>query len=203
MGYYEVSLHLTWVLPYAGALLSLLLMGIKRTKEYVACSMLFISAASSTLLLISYLSFGAGEFSYPWVSSVGGNLEFNVDGLSAFMASLVAWLSSLIGLYSLKYMKGDPGVSRYWFFFDFFVGSMLLLVLSGNLILMFMGWEGTGLASYALIGHWYRDDRSWVGDSGRKALGVSMFFAPSHSGIRALVFTRAGDVGFIVGIATL
>lgn len=203
MSYYEAFLHLTWVLPYAGALLSLLLMGAGRAREYAACSMLFISAASSTLLLTSYLSFGAGEFSYPWVSSVGANLEFNVDGLSAFMATLVAWLSFLIGLYSLKYMEGDPGLSRYWFFFDFFVGSMLLLVLAGNLILMFVGWEGTGLASYALIGHWYQDDRSWVGDSGREALGVSMFFAPSHSGIRALVFTRAGDVGFIVGIAAL
>ncbi len=164
---------------------------------------LFISAISSTLLLSSYVSAGARQFSYIWVSSIGANLEFNVDGLSVFMAAIVSWLSFLIGFYSLRYMKGDQGLQRYWFFFAFFVGSMLLLVLAGNLIIMFIGWEGTGLASYALIGHWYADNKSWVGDQGRKALGISMHFSPSHSGLRALLFTRIGDVGFIIGIGIL
>jgi NADH-quinone oxidoreductase subunit L len=202
MSGYELFLHLTWALPYVGAFLTLILANVKKIKEYVAVIMLFIPALSSTFLLLSYLNQGSKEFSYLWVSSIGANLEFSVDGLSAFMAFLVAWLSFAIGFYSLKYMEGN-GLLRYWFFFDFFVGSMLLLVLAGNLLTMFIGWEGTGLASYALIGHWYTDDRSWVGDMGRKALGIPMFFSPSHSGIRALVFTRIGDIGFIAGIGIL
>ncbi len=194
---------MTWALPYVGALLSPLLAKAERVRNYAAASMLFMSAISSTMLLLFYTSVGAQEFSYSWIGSIGANLEFNVDGLSVFMAAIVAWLSFLIGFYSLKYMEGDLSLLRYWFFFDFFVGSMLLLVLAGNLIIMFIGWEGTGLASYALIGHWYTDDRSWVGDPGRKSLGVSMHFSPSHSGLRALVFTRAGDVGFIIGVGVL
>ncbi len=175
----------------------------EKLRNYATVLMLFISAVSSTMLLTSYFSAGAREFSYVWVSSVGANLEFNVDGLSAFMVIIVTWLSFLIGVYSLKYMEGDSGLLRYWFFFSFFIGSMTLLVLAGNLIIMFIGWEGTGLASYALIGHWYSDTKSWVGDSGRKAFGVSMHFSPSHSGLRALVFTRVGDVGFIIGVGVL
>lgn len=199
----ELFLLLTWASPYIGALLSLMLSKLGKVRDGVAVLMLFISALSSTLLLNSYVSIGEGEFTYPWVSSIKADLSFYVDGLSSFMALIVAWLSFLIGFYSLKYMEGDAGLTRYWFFFDFFVGSMLLLVLAGDLIPMFIGWEGTGLASYALIGHWYTDDRSWVGDEGRKALGIPMYFTPSHSGIRAIVFTRIGDVGFISGIATL
>jgi NADH-quinone oxidoreductase subunit L len=175
----------------------------EKIRNYAAASMLALSAVSSTLLLLSYLSAGANEFSYKWISSIGANLEFNVDGLSVFMVVIVTWLSFLIGFYSLKYMEGDKILTRYWFFFSFFVGSMILLVLADNLIIMFIGWEGTGLASYALIGHWYTDDRSWVGDPERKVLGVSMHFSPSHSGLRALIFTRVGDVGFIIGVAVL
>ncbi len=196
----------TWMLPYAGALASLMLSRLGRIRDFLAASALGASAIFMTLLLREVLTSKEGvvSWSVPWIPELGVNVGVYADTLSAFMALVVAWLSFLIGVYSLKYMEGDPGLTRYWFFFDFFVGSMLLLVLADNLLLMFLGWEGTGLASYALIGHWYTDEEErGVGDPGRTALGVSMFFTPSHSGLRALTFTRLGDVGFLTGIGVL
>lgn len=201
----EILVHLTWVAPYIGALLALLLYNSK-LRDYLAAFMLFLSALASTYTLVLVMNSEEKliHYSYSWISSLKVSVGVYVDTLAALMGLVVAWLSFLIGFYSLKYMEGDPGLTRYWFFFDFFVGSMLLLVLADNLILMFIGWEGTGLASYALIGHWYRDEEErWVGDSGRTALKIPMWFPPSHSGLRAIVFTRIGDVGLIAGIATL
>ncbi|MEM2211509.1 MAG: NADH-quinone oxidoreductase subunit L [Nitrososphaerales archaeon] len=202
----ELIAHLTWLAPYIGAALALLLLKIGRVRDYIAVSTLFLSAIFSTILLKEVLESHEGflHYSYPWVKTLGINVGIYIDTLAVFMSFIVAWLCFLIGFYSLKYMEGDPGLTRYWFFFNFFTGSMLLLVLADNLILMFIGWEGTGLASYALIGHWYKDEEEkCVGDVGRTALGTSMFFTPSHSGVRALIFTRIGDVGFIIGIITL
>lgn len=196
---------LTWQIPYVGAVLALLLNRAGKVRDVIAVLAIFGAAISSTLVLQEVLTANeAIHISYPWIRSLGVTFGVYVDSLAAFMALIVAWLSFLIAVYSLKYMEGDPGLTRYWFFFDFFVGSMLLLVLADNLVLMFLGWEGTGLASYALIGHWYTDeDEKCVGDIGRKALGVPMWFSPSHSGLRAIVFTRLGDVGFIAGIGVL
>jgi NADH-quinone oxidoreductase subunit L len=117
------------------------------------------------------------------------------------MANTVAWVSFLIMIYSLAYMKDDEGLTRYWFFMNFFIGSMLLLVMSDNLLQLFFGWEGVGLCSYALIGHWYRDPLDkWVGTIGDKALGVPMAYSPSHSGMKALIVTRIGDIGLLIAI---
>jgi len=104
-------------------------------------------------------------------------------------------------VYSLGYMKGDRGLTRYWFFMNFFVGSMLLLVMSDNLLQLFFGWEGVGLCSYALIGHWYDDPLDkWVGTLGDKSMGVPMAYSPSHAGMKALVVTRIGDIGLLIAI---
>jgi NADH-quinone oxidoreductase subunit L len=204
----EIAIHLTWTLPFIGALAVLIftVLGKKAIRGYFAVAALFISAVASTLLLSIVLN-GQGflELSYPWVPSLGVDLGFFIDTLAAFMIVIVTWLCFLIGLYSIKYMHGDSGLTRYWFFFTFFAGSMLLIVMANNLLLMFIGWEGTGVASYALIGHYFTDEsrETWVGDTDRKTLGTSMAFSPSHSGIRALIFTRLGDVGLISGIAVL
>ncbi|MFQ5710837.1 MAG: NADH-quinone oxidoreductase subunit L [Candidatus Geothermarchaeales archaeon] len=204
--YEEIVTNLTWAAPYIGALIVLPLYRTNKAKNYVAVFFLFLGALSSTLLLLAAQGSREGylHYSYPWIPSLKVNLGIYADSLSTVMAFIVAWLSFFIGFYSLKYLEGDPGLRRYWFFFDFFVGSMLLLVLAGDLITMFIGWEGTGLASYALIGFWYRDEEErWVGDPGRKAWGIPMYFTPSHGGVRAIVFTRIGDVGFLAGIAML
>ncbi len=132
---------------------------------------------------------------------LGGPYGFYYDALSSIMALVVSGLSFLIAIYSIYYMKHEYGYERYFIFFTFFVGSMMIVVTADNLLLLFIGWEGTGLASYALISHWFRDEEErYVGDIGRTRFGTPMFFSPTHSGIRALMFTRLPDVGFLVGI---
>ncbi|HKZ88231.1 MAG TPA: NADH-quinone oxidoreductase subunit L [Candidatus Bathyarchaeia archaeon] len=205
----EIVANATWAAPFVGAAIVLFVsMVLKKNKLRNAISVgsLFVSAISSTLLLKGVLesSIGLVQFSIPWIPAINVEFGLYIDTLAAFMALIVTWLCFVIGVYSVKYMEDDSGLSRYWFFFSFFTGSMLLIVFSSNLLLTFIGWEGTSLASYALIGHWFTDQKkNWVGDPGKKALGTSMEFAPSHSGVRALVFTRLGDVGFIAGIALI
>ncbi len=207
-----------WLVPFAAAALMAVawLLGVRRERFYGLLSVLSIlaSAVISTAALYDVLALHetiSAVSAWDWVNlDLGQGLALRVsvgsylDGLGAIMAVIVSWLSFLIAVYSLEYMRGDWGVQRYFFFITFFVGSMLLLVVAENLVLMFIGWEGTGLASYALIGHWYTDEEDkWVGVPGRKALGLPMYFEPSNSGVRALMFTRLGDVGFLVGMSAL
>jgi NADH-quinone oxidoreductase subunit L len=104
-------------------------------------------------------------------------------------------------VYSIGYMKGDPNLVRYWFFMNFFIGSMQLIILSDNLLMLFFGWEGVGLASYALIGFWYRDRlKDYVGKVGHYAFKVPQFTSPSHAGMKAFIMTRAGDAAMLAGI---
>ncbi len=201
---------LIWGFSYLGAavLAILYFIGVKNEKIYGWGSV--ASIALSTI--VSFMALGkvlGGEVIYAassvtWVPWINIGIGVYLDGLGAIMAVIVSFLSLLIAIYSTEYMKGDWGVQRYFFFFTFFVASMLLLVTADNLVLMFIGWEGTGIASYALIGHWYTDEEEyWVGIPGRKAFGTPMYFEPSHSGVRALMFTRVGDVGLLIGMAAL
>ncbi|MGB9728937.1 MAG: NADH-quinone oxidoreductase subunit L [Thermoprotei archaeon] len=202
----QASPWLTWGLPMLGAILTPLfaLLG-KKVRDIMAPFFAFLAAISAVLL---FIGFGDGErhlFTYPWIPTLNINVVLRVDPLSIFMANVVAWISFLIMVYSIGYMKDDPSLTRYWFFMNYFIGNMLLLVLSDNLLQLFIAWEGVGICSYQLIGFWYTDDdyKTWVGDIGKKALGVDTAYSPSHSGIKAFIMTRLGDAGFLVGILTL
>ena len=123
------------------------------------------------------------------------------DPLSIIMANVVAWISFLIMIYSTGYMKGDKDITRFWFWMMFFIGSMQLIVLSDNLLQVFFGWEGVGLASYALISFWYRDKKKdHVGTEGRTVLGMLDYYAPTHAGMKAFIMTKVGDVMMIAGM---
>jgi NADH-quinone oxidoreductase subunit L len=108
-----------------------------------------------------------------------------LDNLSVTTALVVAIVSLLIFIFSLEYMKGDPGLARYFAEMSFFVGSMQGLVLSNNLIMLYLFWEFVGLASYLLIGFWH--EREEVAAAARKAF----------------IVTRIGDVFFLAGITLL
>ena len=117
---------------------------------------------------------------------------------------MVAWVSFLIVLYSLEYMREDGGHNRYFFFIALFIGSMQLIVLSDNLLALFIGWEMVGLCSYALIGYYWKDEtKDWVGTPGDRALGEEQAYSPSHAGMKAFIMTRVGDVAFLAGILIL
>ena len=108
------------------------------------------------------------------VSALNLNAGVLADPLGIAMSNLVAWISASIFVYSISYMHGEKALTRYWFFMLFFIGSMQLIVLSDNLLMVFFGWEGVGLASYALIGFWYSDrKKDYVGQEGSCCLGNS------------------------------
>ena len=201
----------TWMAPFlgAGVLALLWIAGVRREKVYGLISVLSVLASAIISTFALYYVLADHEIIYAtspwyWDSVLKVRVGVYLDGLGAIMATVVSWLSFLIDVYSLEYMKGDWGVQRYFFFISFFVGSMMLVVTASNLVLMFIGWEGTGLASYALIGHWYTDEEEyWVGVPGSRALGKPMYFEPSTSGVRAILFTRVGDVGFLIGMTGL
>ncbi len=204
---------LVWVIPFLGSIVGGLAGLVNKRLSAILGSMsLGISALLTIPLIMIYI--GSGDVitspRYTWlvIPSIKDTIEIGLgaflDGISLVLVAMVAWISFLIGIYSLSYMKGDYGEHRYWVFFTFFVGSMLLLVMADNLFLLIIGWEGTSLASYALISHWYRDEKhAWVGDPGRFALRKPMWFTPSHAGVRAIIMTGVPDIGFILGATAI
>jgi len=131
----------------------------------------------------------------------GTPLDFGVlvDPLSIIICNVVAFISFLIVVYSTSYMHGDKGLTRYWFLFLYFMGSMLLLVLADNLVMTMIGWEGVGICSYGLIGYYYRDPKDrWLGGP-----PPTEMYPPSHAGMKAFVVTGIGDVLILAAIFIL
>jgi NADH-quinone oxidoreductase subunit L len=198
----EIFGWLTWILPFVGALLTPLTARIHpKVRDYGSVAFALLGAISAALLIPSVLSGSVQDAQFNWITSLNIKAGVLLDPLSIILANVVSWVSFLIMVYSLAYMKGDDGLTRYWFFMNFFIGSMLLLVMSDNLLQLFFGWEGVGLCSYALIGHWYKDPLDkWVGTVGEKSLDVPMAYSPSHAGMKALIVTRIGDIGLLIAI---
>ena len=199
---FEIFGWLTFGFPFIGSILTPILGMIHpKLRDYGAVAFSFLGAVSAGLLAPLIMSGSTQDLQVSWIASLGINAGVLLDPLSIIMANVVAWVSFLIMVYSLAYMHGEEGLSRYWFFMNFFIGSMLLLVMSDNLLQLFFGWEGVGLCSYALIGHWYKDPLDkWVGTIGDKSLNVPMAYSPSHAGMKALIVTRIGDIGLLIAI---
>ena len=119
-----------------------------------------------------------------WVQS--GTLTFDwelrVDALTAVMLVVITTVSALVHLYSWGYMEEDPDQPRFFAYLSLFTFAMLMLVTANNLVQMFFGWEGVGLASYLLIGFWYKKPSA------------------NAAAIKAFVVNRVGDLGFMLGI---
>jgi NADH-quinone oxidoreductase subunit L len=112
-------------------------------------------------------------------------LSLQVDGLAAVVALLVCCVALAVQIYSVAYMRDDPRYSSYAAFVSLFTAAMLLVVLSGDLIVLYVGWEVMGICSYFLIGHYWHDR------------------ATSRAAVKAFLVTRLGDVGFLFGIFVL
>jgi NADH-quinone oxidoreductase subunit L len=207
----DIPSYLIWLifsLPLAGALVTAALHRAGRIRDYIAVLLSFASACLAFVLLLPVLEGQTYRVvdsiipqSIPWISGLGLTVGVLSDPYTIILANVVAWISFLIMLYSLEYMKDDAGVARYFFFISLFVGSMQLIVLSDNFLSLFIGWEMVGLCSYALIGHFYKDEtKDWVGTPGEKALGEEQAYPPTHAGMKAFVMTRVGDVAMLAGL---
>jgi NADH-quinone oxidoreductase subunit L len=197
-----INVWLVWILPFVGAAI---IAGVarkgNRVRDYTAVGFALASAISAATLIPLALAGNEIHNQVSWISTLALKAGILADPLSVIMTNLVAWISFLIFVYSTGYMHGDKDLTRYWFFMLFFIGSMQLIVLSDNLLMVFFGWEGVGLASYALIGFWYQDKKKdFVGKEGHRAGGIAMWASPTHAGMKAFLQTRAGDTMMLAGM---
>jgi NADH-quinone oxidoreductase subunit L len=146
-----------------------------------------ISILSPFIIALLYFN-KAGEsviyHIYRWINIGNISIEFALkwDHLSAAMVLMVTGVSFLIHVYSIGYMAEDKSYSRFFAYMNLFTFFMLVLVLSSNIIMMFVGWEGVGLCSYLLIGFWFEKESA------------------SKAGMKAFIVNRIGDLGFLIGI---
>ncbi|PAQ07379.1 NADH-quinone oxidoreductase subunit L [Mesorhizobium temperatum] len=158
-----------------------------KASEYITSGLLVISAVLSWVALFA-VGFGEGEvFTVPvmrWIQS--GGLEaawaLRIDTLTVVMLVVVNTVSALVHIYSIGYMHHDPNRPRFFAYLSLFTFAMLMLVTADNLVQMYFGWEGVGLASYLLIGFWYKKPSA------------------NAAAIKAFVVNRIGDFGFALGI---
>ena len=124
---------------------------------------------------------------YNWMTVAGLKLEigFMVDSLTAMMMCVVTFVSLMVHIYTIGYMKDDPGYNRFFSYISLFTFSMLMLVMSNNFLQLFFGWEAVGLVSYLLIGFWYTRPTA------------------IYANMKAFLVNRVGDFGFILGIGLL
>ncbi len=157
-----------------------------RGSEIVTTSLLIVSAVLSWVAFFN-VGFGAGTTRVQvatWMSSGGLQVDwaFRVDTLTVVMLVVVNTVSSLVHLYSIGYMHEDPHRPRFFAYLSLFTFAMLMLVTADNLVQMFFGWEGVGLASYLLIGFWYQKPSACA------------------AAMKAFIVNRVGDFGFLLGI---
>jgi len=148
-----------------------------------------IACALSVKVLLGLLD-GAPVFDgpvYTWLVSDGIRMEvgFLVDRLSALMMVVVTFISLMVHIYTIGYMRDDPGYTRFFSYISLFTFSMLMLVMANNLMQLFFGWEAVGVVSYLLIGFWYTKPSAILAN------------------MKAFLVNRVGDFGFLLGIAGL
>ncbi|NKN36791.1 NADH-quinone oxidoreductase subunit L [Agrobacterium sp. a22-2] len=180
-------------LPLIGALIAGLFgrqIGAKAS-EYITSGLMILTAILSWVV---FLQVGFGEHAeghdvikvalFRWIQSGGIDVEWSlrIDTLTAVMLVVVNTVSTLVHVYSIGYMHHDPHRPRFFAYLSLFTFAMLMLVTADNLLQMFFGWEGVGLASYLLIGFWFKKPSA------------------TAAAMKAFIVNRVGDFGFILGI---
>ncbi len=183
----------------------------RRLSEGIAVGAVGFSTIATLLLWPLVDAEGVRAELYTWIAS--GDLRIPVeivfDPLSASMTLMVVFVSTLIHLYAVGYMREERDYARFFALLNLFVFAMLTIVLADNLLLLFLGWEGVGFCSYALIGYWYREKKN--ADAGRKAflvtrtgdvfLGIALLWLFSLTG--TLSITGINQAAFDFGSGTL
>ena len=127
--------------------------------------------------------FNGAVYTWAVISDVNFEVGFLIDRLSALMMIVVTSVSLMVHIYTIGYMKEDPGYQRFFSYISLFTFAMLMLVMSNNFLQLFFGWEAVGLVSYLLIGFWYKKDSA------------------IYANLKAFLVNRVGDFGFLLGIA--
>ena len=174
-------------LPLFGAL-ALILFGKRIGEPRAGYFATLLAAASFVVVFVAALDFFVGEHHgevihlFTWIPGLGIEAELLWDPLSAVMTMVVAGVGSLIHLYAIGYMHGDPRFTRFFSYMNLFLASMLILVLGANFAVLFIGWELVGLSSYLLISFWFEKPSA------------------AAAGKKAFIVNRIGDFGFIIAL---
>ena len=176
--------------PLAGAVLAGFFgKTIGRTGSHVATILgvliAFVLSAMTLVDVIGGARFNATVYEWMVLGDLKMEIGFMVDGLTAMMMVVVTFVSLMVHLYTVGYMEEDPGYQRFFSYISLFTFSMLMLVMSNNMLQLFFGWEAVGLVSYLLIGFWFKKPTA--------------IFA----NMKAFLVNRVGDFGFILGIGLL
>jgi NADH-quinone oxidoreductase subunit L len=185
-------LWLVPALPFIGALI-LILSGSRIPRNLVpiiGSGSVGIASLVVIIIGISFLSSGQRAFDqvlWTWMSvgNFAPRMALHLDALSLVFIFVITFVGFLIHVYSAEFMQDDEGYARFFTFLNLFVGSMLILVLADNLVMMYMGWEGVGLCSYLLIGFWYQEEKN------------------GYAARKAFIITRVGDTAMAIGLFIL
>lgn len=191
----ETMLSIIVVLPFLSALLlAIVYLSNTERKRYKFHTLVGVGSptisAILSLVILSDLITGSDTIYntlFTWINIGDFNISiaFMADRLSAIMISFITVIGTLIHIYATGYMKEDPAYGKFFAYFNLFMGSMLLLVLADNPIMMFVGWELVGLSSYLLIGFYHKDSGN------------------IKAANKAFILNRVGDFGFIIAISLL
>ena len=178
-------------LPFAGAVI-LILTGTRLPRKFVpwiGAGSVGLSALITLFVGFDFLTASPTVQSFQqvlwnWVDVAGfsAGIAFHLDALSLVFIFVITFVGFLIHLYSSEFMIDDEGYARFFTYLNLFVGSMLILVLADNLLLLYFGWEGVGLCSYLLIGFWYLDEKN------------------GYAARKAFIITRVGDTAMAIGL---
>ncbi len=185
-------LSFAWIIPLLPLLAFIIIVFLTRRNpqlsSLISIGAICLSWIFSLIVIVNVLKNPVtSEFEFTWLNLMGFQVKMGIliDSLTAIMLFVVCTVSSLVHIYSVGYMSGDPRFSRFFSFLSLFSFSMLGLVLANNFVEIFVFWELVGLTSYLLIGFWF--EKKTASDAGKKAF----------------ITTRTGDLGFIVGILIL
>jgi NADH-quinone oxidoreductase subunit L len=177
-----------WIIPVVSSLFVPIIGRLGgKTRNYFALLVGLITTifALSMIPDVFFNNIGNPDSTVTWIPLSGINLGIRVDPLSVFFASLVAFFSLVVIIYSLGYMAHEDGLNRYYFFILLFMGSMIALVMADNFFQMFVFWEVIGLCSYSLVSFWHRRPEA------------------VKAGVRVFIITRVGDICLLAAILLL
>jgi NADH-quinone oxidoreductase subunit L len=183
-----------WLIPalplFAAAFIAFFGPKLLRRQSHWPC--VLVVAASCVLSVMAFMAVRAvpagGEFPpvtyYPWIEAGNFHADYalRADPLSTMMLVMITFVGTLIMIFAVGYMDGDAGYARFFATMSLFVFAMTTLVLANNFMMLFLGWEGVGLCSYLLIGHWFKKPEA------------------AAAARKAFLVTRLGDVGMLIGL---